>query len=162
MTTANQRSVANPAKVNLAEKGGDDRTDDQTKKNRNIADKAAPELGDQQDGEQHKEGDAEIDRTPILRIADAPSCPVDANPDKRNSDNGDDRAGHDRRKQRQQPADKRRHQDCEYPGDDGRAVNAEQAERRIRSDRDHRSDRRKRHTHDDRQANAESPDADAL
>ncbi len=44
----------------------------------------------------------------------------------------------------------------------GRAEDIENAEARVRADRDHRADRGERAAHDDRQADAEDPQAERL
>ena len=117
--------------IHLAERSGHDRAGDDAEQHGDIGDEALAPTDQREDDEQHEERDAEpLERAVGRDWRPAPTCPstilrdrrqaaarpVDADAHQGDADDENDRAGHDGRKQRQQPADEGRDDDAENAG----------------------------------------------
>ena len=138
--------------------------------------KPAAPFDQAENDQQHEQRDAQALQLAIARIGkragnafdhlgqgrQAAAGPVDTHSHQGDADHHDDGAGHDGRKQRQQPADERRGKDAEDSGSDDRAIDAEQPDIGCRGHRQHRPDRGKGDAHHHGQADADAGKADAL
>jgi hypothetical protein len=113
------------------------------------------------DRDQHDQRNREVAEGAERLGAHSAAGPGDAHAQQRDADDSDDRAGHDRREETQQAAEDGCDQHGGQAGDDDRAVHHLHAQARV-GHRHQRPDRGESHTHDDRQADAELPHADAL
>src|SRR5215212_8585642 len=145
---AERGRLTDPAEVCYPDDGSDDGAENQAEEHRYPACKPAEEPVDDQDDEQHREGEGDVTRAaeaPGARVAAA--SPVDRDRQEGDTDHGDDRAGHDRRKEAQETREVRADEEGDDPGDDHRAVDRGQPP--GLPDQDHRRHRREGHTLDD-------------
>ncbi|MCY1173711.1 hypothetical protein D9M73_138850 [compost metagenome] len=128
----------------------------------NIDPEAAHETVHQQDGAQHQGGDGQVDRRAELSGAGTAASPVHGHGEQRQTDRGDDRAGHQRREEAHDLGHEWGDEHAEETGGDGRAEDPLQADTGHAGHGDHAADGGETGAHHHRHANAHGADADGL
>jgi len=129
---------------------------------RNVDPETAQEAVDQQNGGQHRGGDAEIVHRAELAGGAATTGPVHRYRKQRQADGGDHGAGHQWREEAHDAADEGGDEQAEGAGGDGRAEDAGHADPWHAGHDHHAAHRGETGAHHHRHANAHRPDAQRL
>src|SRR4029077_4383751 len=166
VVTAEKRRFPNFTEVNQSKRCSDSRADDQPKEDGDGAEETTEKPVDAQYQQQGSGRERQVLGTGEIRgCRVATACAQDSDRYQGDADNGDDRAGHYRRKQVQQPAVVGGYQESEDPGDDHGAGDLEQSRQgvgRRSAYGDHRCDRGEGYPLDQWQPDPNPPEADRL
>ncbi|MNI29130.1 hypothetical protein D3C73_829350 [compost metagenome] len=128
----------------------------------NIDPETAHEAMHQQNGTQHQRGNGQVNRRTELSGAGTAAGPVHSHGEQRQTDRGDDCAGHQRREEAYDFGHERGDDHAEEPGGDGRAEDPLQADTGHAGHGDHAADGGETGAHHHRHANAHGADAEGL